>query len=78
MKRRRIDIMFAEIKHTVRRQRGSIIGWSIGLFLYSLMMVFFYSSVGEMMGNLDDLLAVYPEELVAFFPSIDSIGTPAG
>lgn len=70
--------MFAEFKHTLRRQRGSLLGWGIGLFLYSLMMIFFYSSVGDMMGQFTELLEIYPEEMVAFFPNINTINTPAG
>ena len=31
--------MFAEFKHTLRRLRGQIIGWSIGLALYGLIRV---------------------------------------
>ena len=35
--------MLAEFKHTLRRMRGQIIGWSIGIGLYGLLMVSFYS-----------------------------------
>jgi ABC-2 type transport system permease protein len=70
--------MFAEFKHTLRRQRGSMIGWGIGLFLYSLMMVAFYSSIGDMFSNLDEMLANYPKEMLAFFPNLQAISSPAG
>jgi putative exporter of polyketide antibiotics len=31
--------MFAEFKHTLRRKRGAIIGWGVGLALYGILMV---------------------------------------
>ena len=40
--------MFAEYKNMLRKMRGTIIGWSIGLLLYDWMMSSFYSSIGEM------------------------------
>ncbi len=70
--------MFAEFKHTLRRQRGSIMGWSIGMFLYSLMMVSFYASIGDMFGDINSLLDSFPKEMLAFFPNISQIASPAG
>ncbi len=70
--------MFAEFKHTLRRQRGSIIGWGVSLFLYSLMMVSFYSSIDNIFGDITMLLESYPKEMLAFFPNIAQIGSPAG
>lgn len=69
--------MFTEIKHTLRRSRGAIIGWSIGLFLYGLMMAYFYSSLEMMEGFLENL-ENYPPEMLAFFPNIMDIMTPSG
>lgn len=69
--------MVTEIKHTLRRMRGSMIGWGIGLFLYGLLMASFYSSM-ESMEDLVVLLESYPQEMLAFFPSIFEIMTPAG
>jgi ABC-2 type transport system permease protein len=73
--------MLAESKHALRRLRGRIIGWSIGLGLYSLMMVFMYDTVLELMGTgAEDLLAAYPPEMMAFIGVADmfEILTPAG
>ena len=61
--------MFTEFKHTLRRMRGAIIGWGIGLFAYGLMMVSFYSSLEMMEGFLENL-ENYPPEMLAFFPNI--------
>jgi ABC-2 type transport system permease protein len=71
--------MWAEFKHALRRLRGRIIGWSIGLSLYSLMMVFMYDVVRDMMG-IEELLAAYPPEIMAFVGVTDAfaIMTPAG
>lgn len=70
--------MFAEFKHTLRRQRSSMIGWGIGLFLYGLMMVSFYPTVGDLFANMEDLLSQYPPELLAFFPNMEAIASPSG
>jgi ABC-2 type transport system permease protein len=72
-------MMFAEFKHAMRRLRGRIIGWSIGVGLYSLMMVFLYDAVLEIMG-LEELLDAYPPEMMAFIGVTDAhaIMTPAG
>ena len=70
--------MFAEFKNTLRRMRGQIIGWGLGLFLYDLMMKAFYENMQELGAAYTDLLAGFPQELIAFFPSIYEIATPVG
>lgn len=69
--------MLTEIKHTLRRLRGSILGWGIGLFLYGVLMAYFYSSL-ESMEGYNELLESFPPEMLAFFPSIYDFMTPAG
>jgi ABC-2 type transport system permease protein len=69
--------MLAELKHTLRRLRGQILAWGIGLFLFSLMMAFFFSTMGEMEG-LQEMIAHYPEEILAFFGDAFSLNTPQG
>jgi len=69
--------MLAEFKHSLRRLRGQIIGWSIGLALYGLLMVSFYDTLAEM-EELMELLESYPPEMLAFFGDIMAIATPAG
>lgn len=70
--------MFAEFKNTLRKLRGSIIGWSVGLFLYDLLISSMYSSIVEMGDQFQEFLAVYPEEMIAFFPSISEFTSPIG
>ncbi|MCB2179565.1 ABC transporter permease [bacterium] len=70
--------MFAEFLNTLRKLRGSIIGWSIGLVLYDLLMSSFYSSIMEMGDEMVAMLENYPPEMMAFFPSIAEFTSPVG
>jgi ABC-2 type transport system permease protein len=71
--------MFAEFKHTLRRKRGAIIGWGIGLSLYGILMVSLFDSIVGIEG-FDTLLQSYPEELMAFFGGAEflALTTPRG
>lgn len=71
--------MWTEFRYSLRRLRGRIIGWIIGLGLYSLMMVFMYDTILEIMG-IEELLAAYPPEMMAFIGVTDifAIMTPSG
>ncbi len=71
--------MFAEFKHTLRRLRGQMIGWSIGLVLYGVLMVKLFDSIIGIEG-FEQLIASYPEELMAFFGGSDMLAltTPKG
>jgi ABC-2 type transport system permease protein len=69
--------MWTEFIHTLRRLRGQIIGWSIGIGLYGLMMVSFYDTIVQM-EEIQEMIESYPQELMAFFDSIQAITTPAG
>lgn len=70
--------MFAEFKYTLRKLRGTIIGWGIGLFIYDLLMSSMYSSIQEMGDQFQELLDLYPKEIMAFMPSIEEFTTPIG
>ena len=69
--------MFAEFKHTMRRLRGQMIGWGIGLALYGWMMVSMFDSIAAMEG-MEEMLASYPPELLAFIGDMVAITTPKG
>ncbi len=69
--------MFAEFKHTLRRMRGQMIGWGIGLALYGLMMVAMYASVAGMK-DIAELIKSYPAEMKAFFKGMTALNTPSG
>ncbi|MGD8759957.1 MAG: ABC transporter permease subunit [Anaerolineales bacterium] len=70
--------MLAEFKHTLRRFRGQILGWGIGLFLYGWMMTAFWDSMSNIGDQFQILIQSYPEEILAFFPSIYEFTTPKG
>jgi ABC-2 type transport system permease protein len=70
--------MFAEFLNTLRRLRGAIIGWSIGMFLYDVMMSSFWDSMSGMGSEFQTLMESYPPEIIAFFPSIELFTTPVG
>jgi ABC-type dipeptide/oligopeptide/nickel transport system permease component len=69
--------MFAEFKRTLRKNRGQMIGWGIGLAMYSLLMIYISSDISQI--NLITYIENLPEELLAFFgSSLEVISTPEG
>lgn len=66
-----------EFKHTLRRLRGQIIGWGVGLALYGVVMGLLYDTMQTLVG-LEDMLASYPPELMAFFGDVMTMNTPGG
>ena len=69
--------MLAEFKHTLRRMRGQIIGWSIGIGLYGYLMVSLFDSIVSIEG-FEELMASYPQEIMGFFGDLMAITTPKG
>ncbi|HHX76797.1 MAG TPA: ABC transporter permease subunit [Firmicutes bacterium] len=69
--------MLAEFKHTLRRLKGQIIGWSAGIAIYGIFMAFFYPSMQEMGDMLEDYIGIFPEAMLAFF-DMHAITTPLG
>lgn len=70
--------MAAEFKHTLRRLRGQIIGWAVGIGIYGLLMALFYPSMVGMGDMTEEFIAAFPQEIHAFFRSLHIIGTPMG
>lgn len=68
---------FTEFKHTLRRLRGQILGWGIGLALYGLMMGALFASINRIEG-LEEMIASYPPEVMAFFGDMTAMTTPSG
>ena len=69
--------LLTEFKHTLRRLRGQILGWGIGLALYGLLMGAMYDTVNAIEG-MEEMLASYPKELWAFFGDMMNLNTPEG
>jgi len=69
--------IWTEFKHTLRRLRGQIVGWGIGLALYGLLMGLLFDTIQTIVG-LEDMLASYPPALMAFFGDVMTMNTPQG
>jgi ABC-2 type transport system permease protein len=70
--------MITPFRYALRRLRGQVLGWGIGLALVGLMLVSMYDSVASNIGALEDYLKVFPEEFTAFFGDFTAFGTPEG
>jgi len=71
--------LWTTFRYTFASHRGQIIGWGLGLALYGLMIVSMYESLGAQQGRLQEVIASYPPEFLAFFGgSANSLLTPAG
>jgi len=57
--------------------RGQIIGWSIGIAVYGLLMAGLYDSISEIEG-IQEMMEQYPPELMAFFGGAIDIVTAKG
>ncbi len=69
--------MIVELIYTLRRNRGQIFGWSLGLVLYSALMSSMYSDIALI--DFDAFLGYYPEDMLAFFgDSFAAINSPHG
>lgn len=70
--------MFTVFQYQLRRFRGQIIGWGIGLGLLGIMLLAFYPSFAGQQEQLEEFLSFYPEEMTAFFGDFSDFGTPQG
>ncbi len=68
--------MFTVIRYTLRRSRGAIIGWGIGLAALAIMM----GSLFDMVASSGDLMAAYMESLPELAEMFDfgGMSTPIG
>ena len=71
--------LWTTFRYTFASHRWQIIGWGLGLAIYGLMIVSMYESLGSQQGRLQEMIASYPPEFLAFFGgSANSLLTPAG
>lgn len=64
--------------HSLRKLRGQILGWGIGLASLAAILVLFYDTVAAEQGQFRQLLEAYPPEMLAFFGGALDMTSPAG
>ena len=65
--------------YTFKSLRGQTLGWGLGLALYGLMIVSMYDTMAAQQDQLQQMIASYPQEFLAFFGGdANSLITPAG
>lgn len=73
--------MWPIFKHQLARLRGSMLGWGIPLALLAGYLMPFYANIADQRELLEQLVQVYPKELLVFFGGDtvwESIFTPEG
>ncbi len=71
--------MWAEYKNTLRKMKGAIIGWSVGLFSYTVLMAALFPMMVTQMGEQYlEMIEIVPKEFLAFFPNISQFLSPVG
>jgi ABC-2 type transport system permease protein len=70
--------MLTVFKHALARSKGAILGWGLTLALLGMMFVPFYDSIAEDLETWEELMSVYPEEIMAFFGEGAAFTTPEG
>jgi len=70
--------MFTNFWYSLGRSRGQILGWGLALAILGGYMVGFYDTLAAQQETLEQLLASYPPELMAFFGDMTEMFTPQG
>lgn len=71
--------LLTTFRYTIMSLRGQILGWGLGIGLYGLMIVQMFETMAAQQGQLQEMIANYPKEFLAFFGGdANSIMTPAG
>jgi ABC-2 type transport system permease protein len=71
--------LWTTFRYTFTSLRGQILGWGLGLAFYGLMVVPMYDALGAQQDQLQQMIASYPPEFLAFFGGdASSMLTPAG
>jgi ABC-2 type transport system permease protein len=70
--------MWTEFWHELRNNRGKILGWGLTLALLGGYLLSFYETISDQQEQLQQLIDMYPPELMAFFGGVDDMFTPAG
>lgn len=67
-----------ELAYNVKRLRGQVVGWGLGLGGYAMLMIPAYNIIIENQKQMQEMLKAYPPEMAAFFGDMNAIATPAG
>ena len=70
--------MFVELKHALRNAQGQILGWGIGLALLGLLIVPMYESFAAQGEVFEDMMELFPAEIMVFFGDLGNMATPEG
>jgi len=70
--------MFVEFKHALRNSMGQILGWGIGLALLGLLIVPMYDSFAAEGEAFEEMMDMFPSEVMAFFGDLGAMTTPEG
>jgi ABC-2 type transport system permease protein len=70
--------MFTNFRHTLRRFRGQILGWGIGLGSLGVYVVYFYNTMLAQREQWETLMESFPPEMMAFFGGMTDLISPEG
>ena len=71
--------LITTLYYTIMSLRGQILGWGLGIGLYGLMIVQMFETMAAQQGQLQEMIANYPKEFLAFFGGdANTIMTPGG
>jgi len=72
--------MLAVFKQSLYKSRGAILGWGITLAVLGLLFVPFYDTIAKNAEQFEDLMKIYPKEIMAFFGEggMGAFTTPEG
>jgi ABC-2 type transport system permease protein len=71
--------MLTEMRYTLLKLRGQILGWGLGLALLGLMIVGFYGTFMGQQARFLEMIENYPPEFLAFFGGdAATLATPEG
>ena len=70
--------MVAEFKHSLLGYVGQILGWGVGLALLGLLIVPMYDSFAAEQETFQQLLDLFPPEVMVFFGDLSGMTSPEG
>jgi ABC-2 type transport system permease protein len=65
-------------RYTLKKLRGQILGWGLGLAFLAAILVLFYDTMAAEQEQFQQLLDAYPPEMVAFFGGALDLLSPSG